>query len=53
MMSLTGKWRTADKTLIMLDHYAGHKIAGDRERLREAQIETFGGLLPEAVREGA
>jgi integrase len=45
--------QTGHKTLVMLDHYAGHKIAGDRERLREAQIETFGGLLPEAVREGA
>jgi integrase len=41
--------QTGHKTLVMLDHYAGHKIAGDRERLREAQIETFGGLLPEVT----
>ena len=24
-----------------------HKITGDRERIRQAQIETFGGLLPD------
>jgi integrase len=49
--------QTGHKTLVMLDHYSGHKIAGDREKIREAQIETFGGLLPEltgtAMREGA
>ena len=39
--------QTGHKTLEMLDHYAGHKIAGDRERIRQAQTETFGGLLPE------
>jgi integrase len=39
--------QTGHKTLVMLDHYAGHKITGDRERIRTAQIETFGGLLPE------
>jgi hypothetical protein len=41
----------------MLDHYSRHKITGDREKIREAQIETFGGLLPEVtgtvMREGA
>jgi integrase len=41
--------QTGHKTLSMLDHYAGHKITGDRERIRQAQIETFGGLLPENV----
>jgi hypothetical protein len=38
--------QTGHKTLVMLNHYAGHKIAGDRERIRQAQIETFGNLLP-------
>jgi integrase len=38
--------QTGHKTLVMLDHYAGHRIAGDRERLRAAQIETFGALIP-------
>ena len=38
--------QTGHKTLVMLNHYSGHKIAGDRERIRQAQIETFGGLLP-------
>jgi integrase len=39
--------QTGHKTLVMLDHYSGHRLAGDREKIREAQIETFGGLLPE------
>jgi integrase len=38
--------QTGHKTLSMLDHYAGHRIAGDRERIRQAQIEMFGALLP-------
>ncbi len=38
--------QTGHKTLVMLNHYSGHKIAGDRERIRQAQIETFGNLLP-------
>jgi len=38
--------QTGHKTLVMLDHYAGHKITGDRERIRNAQIETFGALIP-------
>jgi integrase len=37
--------QTGHKTLSMLDHYAGHKITGDRERIRQAQIEMFGALL--------
>jgi integrase len=49
--------QTGHKTLVMLDHYSGHRLAGDREKMREAQIETFGGLLPDvtgtAMREGA
>jgi integrase len=39
--------QTGHKTLVMLNHYSWHKIAGDRERIRQAQIETFGGLLPD------
>jgi integrase len=38
--------QTGHKTLVMLDHYAGHTITGDRERIREAQVAVFGGLLP-------
>jgi integrase len=41
--------QTGHKTLVMLNHYSGHKIAGDRERIRQAQIETFGGLLPDTT----
>ena len=37
--------QTGHKTLVMLNHYSGHKIAGDRERIRQAQIETFGNLI--------
>jgi integrase len=41
--------QTGHKTLVMLDHYSGHRLAGDREKIREAQIETFGGLLPDTT----
>jgi len=41
------KSQTGHKTNVMLDLYSGHAIAGDRERIRTAQITTFGGLLPE------
>jgi integrase len=41
--------QTGHKTLVMLNHYSGHKIAGDRERIRQAQIETFGELLPDTT----
>ena len=37
--------QTGHKTLVMLEHYAGHTITGDRERIRKAQIEMFSGLL--------
>jgi integrase len=40
--------QTGHKTLAMLDHYSNHVLTGDRERIRAAQIKTFGGLLPEA-----
>jgi integrase len=39
--------QTGHKTLVMLNHYAGHRITGDRESIRNAQIKTFGELLPE------
>ena len=35
------------KTLQMLNHYSGHLISGDRERIRQAQLEVFSGLLPD------
>jgi integrase len=35
------------KTLQILNHYSGHIISGDRERIRQAQLEAFGGLLPD------
>jgi integrase len=38
--------QTGHKTLVMLDHYSGYRIAGDREQIRQAQIEAFGSLLP-------
>jgi integrase len=39
--------QTGHKTLVMLNHYSGHRIAGDREKMQAAQRETFSGLLPE------
>jgi integrase len=42
------KSQTGHKTLVMLDHYSGHTIAGDRERIRTAQMAVFGGLLPDS-----
>jgi integrase len=38
--------QTGHKTAAMLNHYAGHRIAGDRERIREAQQDVFGSLIP-------
>jgi integrase len=40
--------QTGHKSLGMLKHYGEHLIAGDKERIRNAQVEIFGGLLPEA-----
>jgi integrase len=39
--------QTGHKTLVMLKRYGGHLVAGDRERVREAQVEAFGGLVGE------
>jgi integrase len=40
--------QTGHKSLGMLKHYGEHLIAGDKERIRNAQVEIFGGLLPES-----
>jgi len=39
--------QTGHKTLQTLNHYSGHLISGDRERIRQAQVDVFGGLLPD------
>jgi integrase len=41
------KSQTGHKTNVTLNHYSGHTIAGDRERIQAAQVAVFGGLLPE------
>lgn len=38
---------TGHKTKSMVRHYANHQIAGDRERIQQAKIDTFGRLLPD------
>jgi integrase len=40
------KSQTGHKTDIMLDRYAEHWIVGDREKVRQAQREVFGALVP-------
>jgi hypothetical protein len=42
------KTQTGHSTDQMIALYSQHKIAGDREKIRAAQVETFGGLLPAA-----
>jgi integrase len=39
--------QTGHKSLIMLEHYSDHVL--DRERIQQAQRETFGALIPEVV----
>jgi integrase len=46
------KNQTGHKTDQMLALYAGHMIDGDRDKIRAAQVEVFGGLIP-AQRWGA
>jgi integrase len=41
--------QTGHKTTSMLEHYAGHRLAGDRERIRQAEIEVFGALVPSPI----
>ena len=40
------RFQTGHKTGAMLDHYAGHFLVGDRERIRQAQKDAFGALIP-------
>jgi integrase len=40
--------QTGHKTIAMLAHYSEHRIAGKKERIRQAQVEVFGGLVVEA-----
>ncbi|MFP3091400.1 hypothetical protein LQZ21_13855 [Treponema sp. TIM-1] len=39
--------RDRGRVLALLDHYPGHRLAGDREKIRDTQIAAFGSLLPE------
>jgi hypothetical protein len=39
--------QTGHKSIPMLNHYADHLLAGDRERIRQAQKEVFGSLVPQ------
>ena len=38
--------QTGHKTLAMLDRYSDHIIPEDRERIRQAQQDVFGALVP-------
>jgi integrase len=42
------KSQTGHKTDPMLDHYGDHLLAGDREKIRQAQQEVFGALIPQS-----
>jgi hypothetical protein len=42
--------QTGHKSLIMLKRYGGHLVAGDRERVREAQVEAFGELAADKIK---
>jgi integrase len=41
--------QTGHKTAAMLDHYSDHMLDGDRERIQQAQRETFGALIGESM----
>jgi integrase len=41
--------QTGHKTLLMLEHYSDHVLDGDRERILQAQRETFGALIGESM----
>jgi integrase len=41
--------QTGHKTLAMLEHYSNHATSGDTERIQQAQISAFAGLLPEQI----
>jgi integrase len=38
--------QTGHKTVDMVEHYSGHELAGDREKIRQAGLEVFGSLVP-------
>jgi integrase len=38
--------QTGHKTLPMLEHYSAHRLPGDRDKIRDAQVEVFSSLLP-------
>jgi integrase len=40
--------QTGHKTVSMLEHYSAHRLAGDREKIRQAGVEVFGALLPQS-----
>jgi integrase len=40
--------QTGHKTIPMLNHYADHLLVGDRERIRQAQRDAFGALVPQS-----
>jgi integrase len=42
------KSQTGHKTDPMLDHYGDHLLVGDREKIRQAQQEVFGALMPQS-----
>ncbi|MDR2630970.1 MAG: site-specific integrase, partial [Spirochaetaceae bacterium] len=44
--------RTGHKTIPMLNYYSDHVLVGDRERIRQAQRDAFGALLPQSKLRG-
>jgi len=38
--------QTGHKSIPMLEHYSAHRLPGDRDKIREAQVEVFSALLP-------
>jgi integrase len=42
------KSQTGHQTDPMLDHYGDHLLVGDREKIRQAQQEVFGALIPQS-----
>jgi integrase len=39
--------QTGHKTLSMLERYSAHQRSGDRDKIREAQLDVFSSLLPD------
>jgi hypothetical protein len=38
--------QTGHKTLSMLERYSAHRLCGDQDKIREAQLDVFSSLLP-------